>query len=470
MYGDETAEAAGMVYGYEGRVYRASGVGPGAEHLKKGDADRDLAVPVVETVDVGALLKWASPDAAEVLRVVVSWPEFQRRVILEGEWEKGFVSEASKRLRVSGFRLKQMRELFYIRRMRHRPTWGSTCSLFFIPKDSSKERLIYNGRPLNARCQRPTNVGFVPMHDMLRCLTRSSVSAFASYDFVSWFVQLRVVREVQEVFAVEAYDGSTWRLTGLPMGWSWAPVVAQRVASTIVEEARRRLADPRVEAFVYIEIFIFAINGEDVGKERLRAVDRVFREVCGEVGAVLKETATVLGTEVDWLGVLLVAGSRQVRMREAFVEKAAGVRGDREWWREAGTVLVAGCGDRGPSNVVGGSSPGGNVFRTAMDGADGVGVGEWAKVMGQPGGGVGGCKEGFADSIDLDCRRCRPVCGVGACVARIGGHWGVGCSGWRVRCERIRVSSRGFCDSWPEVQERGRGTAAYQCRGIRGNA
>ena len=268
MYGDGAEAMSIAGYGYEWRVYRATGVGKGADCLKRGDTGRTLAVPVVETVDVCALVAWANPEAAEVLRLVSDWTEFERRVIREGELERGFVSEPRFRLRVAKERFLQMRTLRYVRRLRREPRWGSTCSIFFVPKDEQKERLIYNGRPLNARCQRPQNVGFTPMHQMMRCLSRTCVSWFASYDFVSWFVQLRVAREVQEVFVVEASDGGRWRLAGLPMGWSFAPVVAQKVALTIVEEALRRVNDPGVEVFVYIDNVIFAVNGEDVQKER----------------------------------------------------------------------------------------------------------------------------------------------------------------------------------------------------------
>lgn len=304
---------------------RARGVGPGAEAIKRGGVWGDLAVPVVETVKVAEVIRWASQDAAEVLGAVGSWQGFVHAVIAPEELARGFQAEGGRRLLVTKLRLRRMRELQYIRPLRTRPEWGETCPVFFVPKEKNRERLIYNGRMLNARCRRPPEIGFVPLRKMLQRLTRPSVSGFASFDFVSWFVQLKVASEVGRAFAVQLQDGSLWRLTGVPMGWSWGPVVAQKVAQTLVDETVRRVGEDGIESFVYIDNVILAVLGEDGGSARLKRVEGIFREVCREVGAVIKEEATVIGRETDWLGVLITAGQRRARFRESFVEKVVTV-------------------------------------------------------------------------------------------------------------------------------------------------
>lgn len=210
--------------------------------------------------------------------------------------------------------------------------------------------MIYNGKPLNARCRTPPNVQFPPMHDMLRRLTRPGVARFACYDYSTWFIQLRLSAEVRDVFVVQTRDGKYWRVSGLPMGWAWAPVVAQRAAETIVREALRRMEDGGVGAFTYIDNVIFYVDDSEDVDRRLAAVDVIFREVCREAGAVIKESATVLGTAADWLGVIVTAGQRRVTLRRGFVERVQDVQrvvweGSempvRFWWKAVGMCIRA---------------------------------------------------------------------------------------------------------------------------------
>ncbi len=326
MYDEPAAAVSLWDYGGEAPVLRAYGSGKGHLRDKKGTSGRKLPVPVVETVDLSRLIPWAARDASEVLRTVLSWDVFTTTVILQEERERGFVCDPRRRMAAGGARLRSLKGLRYLRPVRRVPAWGGTCEIFFCPKDDIWDRMIYNGRPINARCARPPNVGFVAVHDMLRRLTRPDVARYASYDFRSWFIQLKVSPEVQRVFCVQAMDGSLFRVSGLPMGWSWAPVIAQKVAQTIVDEALRRIADVRVGAFVYIDNVIFYLHDEEAADRRVERLDSVFREVCGEANAALKESATTIGVAADWLGVMVTAGRRQASFREGFVEKVRQVR------------------------------------------------------------------------------------------------------------------------------------------------
>ena len=292
---------------------------------------RTLPPPVVETVAMDTVRAWATPEHAATIDAGRTWQAFEDSVLDPSvRTADGPVLVRGRRMGVTFARLRQMRELRYIRPIR-RAAWGVTCRVFFVPKDETFDRLIWNGKPLNAMCRKPPPVRFPPLHQMLRVLTRPDIAGYLSFDFATWFVQLPCGPRVRDVFLVQSADGAVWRMAGIPMGWTWAPLVAQAVSETIVREARRRLGDPDwLVSYVYIDNVLFAIRDADgdLLVQRSRDVEGVFRSVCASAGAHIKESATVIGTDVDWLGVMLRAGSRQCSFRARFTEKVAAVDGD----------------------------------------------------------------------------------------------------------------------------------------------
>lgn len=326
-----------------------SGVGleRGPSNSCSGESGRDLPTPIVETVDVESLLPWVLEGDRWILEAMCSWGCFVRHV-LGSEGELAGVVDA-RLVNVSASRLRRMVELRYVRRIRIGSSvkGGVACAVMFVPKDDEFDRLIWNGIPLNRRCRRPPPVAFVPIHEMLRALGTSRVVWALSYDFATWFIQLRVHPDVQRVFLVRCQDGSLWRITGVPMGFAWAPVVAQVIAESIVAEALRRIDDERVRAFIYIDNVMLFFEG-DCDSSFVESVDRVFRQVCAEAGAVLKESAFVSGVQQDWLGIELVVGQSRAQLRRRFCEKVAAlwdVLRDESavelqvWWRMCALVV-----------------------------------------------------------------------------------------------------------------------------------
>lgn len=348
---DEVEEAEkALGYGPRLSLLRGEGVGVGGWG-PRGCGGRRLALAVVETVDIALVAGWASGEARATIRVLLSWDEFCERVVDPGELRKGLDVDGRRDLRVSAHRLREMRRLGYVRRMRTAPGWGANSPVFFVPKSGEEDRMIVDARALNRRCRRPPPAGFPDLHTMLRVLTGPAVRCYLSYDFSTWFVQLGASPVVRNVFAVRGRDSSWYRVTGIPMGWSWAPAVAQRVAESIAHESLRRLEMAGIGCFVYVDNIIFYVEGDrrDVDA-RAAVVDATFRAACKEAGAVIKESAVVVGQEVDWLGVRLRAGSRECRFRDKFVEKVGAVasvlreEGDqavRYWWRATALALRA---------------------------------------------------------------------------------------------------------------------------------
>jgi hypothetical protein len=321
--------------------------------------ERVLPQPVVETVEVRkvleALRQVTQPTETEtfvvrVLEVFCDVALYRQQVL-----ETDFVSDVSgvcHRASLTRSRLMQLKEKGYIQRVRGRQPVGVTCPLMFVPKDDKEDRTIWNGKKYNKKCRRPLRCPFERMHDMFRSLTQPGGRWYLAYDFSTWFVQLLVHMWIHETFLIRLADGSIWRLCGVPMGFTWAPLLAQCVALALLclwwRALSQRVRD-RVRCwFVYVDNVIVLLDTDD--QRIVRETDEVFRRVCASFGVVLKEKASVSGTSTDWLGVIVTAGSREVTFRQKILQKVTEcvalmdanlVRPARVWWRmvDSGNAL-----------------------------------------------------------------------------------------------------------------------------------
>ena len=111
------------------------------------------------------------------------------------------------------------------------------CYLFAIARgDGSGLRLIYDGRPLNANCRRPPHLVLRNLREELKQLFSFANGTHAvSLDFSTWFVQL-CPRECMRRFFGCAHNKQhgLHYVTGLPMGWAWAPILAQLASRAVV--------------------------------------------------------------------------------------------------------------------------------------------------------------------------------------------------------------------------------------------
>ena len=314
-----------------------------AERSRERQPIRPLPRPVAETVDVQQVADALDPELdADILRTitaVLSMDCLRERVLLPG-----FVGDRSRVLRAPAARVNELREKGYIRKLRpHQvPSHAFACTMFWVPKDDDTDRTIFRGPPLNRCCRRPDPTRFSPLPLMLERLTDPCVEWYLAYDFRTWFVELRLPDEVAKLFVVVMRNGSVWRVVGVPMGWSWAPTLAQAITLGLLRITMRRLPEevkPLVHVnYGYLDNVIFALKDKAVAP----IVDACWRKVTAEFGVVLKDSATETGTSVDWLGAVLEAGRREARFRARFLEKLQDVRkcyheGQvttvRAWWR-----------------------------------------------------------------------------------------------------------------------------------------
>ena len=339
------AAATGLAGGgYDGvlRDIRINAPPTAASGTARGSV-RPLPVPVVETVDLARVLRSLDPaadvDIFPTIEAFTSYDVFKDVVL-----GKAYVPELHRRVTCPVARLRQLRKLRYVQRLRRALPDAFTCHLFWVLKsDGVSERTIFNGVPWNERVLPPHPTRVCALHDMLTDLTADRVQSYLTFDFSTWFVQLRTDPRVAGTWCVRFRDGSLWRMSGVPMGISWAPALAQATSLALVRVFMRGLPEclRRVVhcAHVYIDNIIFALTSRTEEQE----IAKRWRDFCATMGAVLKEADTQIGPSVDWLGVVVHAGAdRELKLREAFVSKideaarlldAAPSQTVRYWWR-----------------------------------------------------------------------------------------------------------------------------------------
>ena len=108
-------------------------------------------------------------------------------------------------------------------------------------------------------------------------------------------MQLKPHRKVSRWFGTRLFRGRNWYLSGLPMGFSWAPFIAQSTSEGIMTEILRRLesAEFRVCGLVYIDNGIVAISDTTDVEAALALVEEIIRAVCFEAGAIIKESSVL---------------------------------------------------------------------------------------------------------------------------------------------------------------------------------
>lgn len=341
---------------------RSSACGLEPRNADKRRKERALfAVSAIETLKPEILKQWLSLEHWATVEVIVDIRAFQERV-LGGDAQAGTgdhvkVEDEEKTSRISRLHREDLCAKGYLRRIH---SAYMCCTIFSVWKsDGVSLRLIWNGVPFNARCKRPPPFTITNYRDMLAKLLAPEVYAYICFDFQTWFAQIAPHREVARYFATKI-GRTVWGLTGIPMGWSWACVIAQYLTQAFARAVLSRLKLERSEVVVEfcIDNTIIAfrrIQGRPaVSSEELLEVMRVVQTVADEMNIRIKASATEIGERVEWLPYVLDAGSKRAHFKTSFKEKLeacrseAQVRAQRgapcaliEVWRTVGLVLFA---------------------------------------------------------------------------------------------------------------------------------
>lgn len=210
--------------------------------------------------------------------------------------------------------------------------------MFKVPK-ADKARLIVDCRPVNELLPSPEHMPLPNLHALLDELVDSSW--IAQLDAKSYFYQFKLMGGAEEVFGVAIGDrrGSftKFRLLVMPMGFKFAPTIAQVTSNFILENCGagcRRAA--------WIDNFIFWGDKEDV-----TLTTDVFKKLCQRVKLELKpeedagEVVELLGLVVDTRDhSVALSEKNQARIREA-LEKLGKLQTPRTVYGVFGTVMWA---------------------------------------------------------------------------------------------------------------------------------
>eukprot|EP01060_Flectonema_neradi_P027883 TRINITY_DN3752_c0_g1_i1.p1 TRINITY_DN3752_c0_g1~~TRINITY_DN3752_c0_g1_i1.p1 ORF type:complete len:848 (+),score=32.91 TRINITY_DN3752_c0_g1_i1:2262-4805(+) len=150
--------------------------------------------------------------------------------------------------------------------------------LFTVPKSNGLLRPVVDGRKLNVLQEKPPSMKLPTIQEVITFITKNRW--FMQYDGRSWFYQFEIHPEIRGFFGLHLAgprgDFQRYCLNVLPMGWSYAPSIAQRASLVLVSG---------LQATAWVDNFLFASETKD----DLLKNDTMFRVRCEKANAELKE-------------------------------------------------------------------------------------------------------------------------------------------------------------------------------------
>lgn len=145
-------------------------------------------------------------------------------------------------------------------------------SYFAVEKaGGTAARAVFNGRNISKQCYKPPNVNLPKIADLLRKtheVSRNGPFWIVTGDIRHFFHQIEIGADVSRLFGVRGY-GVNARWATLPMGHSWAPVLAQTLGWALLlhrEEDERPLADETAMQTEHLPSFVNVMeSGHQVG-------------------------------------------------------------------------------------------------------------------------------------------------------------------------------------------------------------
>lgn len=303
-----------------------------------------LNPPAVETVRWSELREFIPDERWEIIQNVLDWEAFRKNVLNVADFPTVNVlcPPIPRAIQM------EMRDLRYVKQAGHGREPHIKCPIFCIPRPDGKLRLIWDGRRLNDLCKPPPPFHLGSIGDHLKTLLGEKVKAFVALDMKTWFIQLKPAKKVAKCFGVRLFNGD-YILCGLPMGWAWAPVIAQfsaeGVATRMGLEIEKEIGEG-VVALIYIDNIIFALEEEPA--RHVGRIVEIVKEVAEKVGAVIKEDSITVGTQVEWLGIEVDAEAKKFRLKTSFIEKLERAEEDmtqkmeiRKWYAIISSCIYA---------------------------------------------------------------------------------------------------------------------------------
>lgn len=248
-------------------------------------------------------------------RIKENMNEDRRRWLewLKGETIGNYINitdkQKGKNTYVGRYMTQERERLQHWRVIEDATTAGITVPIFKVPK-GEEARLIVDCRSINERIPRPGNMELPNLHDVYDGLLECDW--VAQYDGKSYFYQVPLEESAREYFQVRLGGArgefTKHQLTVLPMGYSYAPGIAQAISNTILEEVS--VSEPNVRMYAWIDNFLFGSKDRDA---LLRAT-KTFKDICARYNVELKDERTEPAREMEALGACIkVGGEKGIR-------------------------------------------------------------------------------------------------------------------------------------------------------------
>eukprot|EP00760_Papus_ankaliazontas_P000246 PhM_4_TR10041/c2_g2_i1/m.99261 len=186
-------------------------------------------------------------------------------------------------------------------------------NIFTVLKKNEALRLIVDARRLNNIMAKPPHMDLPTVPEVIDILLRAS--HFCTVDGRSYFYQFGIAEEVGQFFCAHV-SGTKGRfvplqMTRMPMGWSWAPAIAQHTSNVLLDHGRLGLA--------WIDNFIFWGNSEDEVNGKLQQ----FLSRARDCNLMLDTTEPPIVTAGEILGVEVDLVLKTFRLASDWVQKVA---------------------------------------------------------------------------------------------------------------------------------------------------
>lgn len=177
--------------------------------------------------------------------------------------------------------------------------------LFKVPKKGGKARLIVDCRTINEAMPRPGPMGLEGYHTVMDGIV--GCEAFWQCDARNYFYQIPLEGGAENLFPVRLGGARGKFQQGyvrvLPMGWSYAPMIAQCISNILLREVKKVAA---VYAVAWIDNYLFAGTWGEVKKAREH-----FVALCKYVNMELKEYGDSV-SEGEFLGVHINCRTKKI--------------------------------------------------------------------------------------------------------------------------------------------------------------
>lgn len=186
--------------------------------------------------------------------------------------------------------------------------------MFCVEKKDLSLRLVVDGRKVNVLLQPPPRMDLPGLHEVIDYVMSNEYAL--QVDGSSYFYQFGISEEVGSMFcanlAAERGRFFPVAMTRMPMGWSFAPYIAQLTSNTLL-----RAADGRILGVAWIDNFIFA--GKT--KEEVMANFLEFRNRCDLCNVRIDNREPSPDTVLSALGIHFDLKAKYVSLDPAWVAK-----------------------------------------------------------------------------------------------------------------------------------------------------